>query len=206
MKRERPAPVFVLALASLLLGGLGAVGAGAAQAVWAAFDIGGPSSPGAVVPLAPETAEHLRRNLPGFRAFEALLPGTDLLLAALVLTAGLALLGMRPWARTAAIVTAGAVLLVQFVTTIYEFAVVLPGVERWREAGGTRYRHESSSPDLVPAELRWVALLLLVGGLAFFVHAVATLVVLYAPPIAEAFRRGGEGEPRPGVTAEPRAG
>jgi hypothetical protein len=190
VKRERPAPVFVVALAGLLLGGAGAAGAVVVQmACWA---LGGPSSPGAVVPAAPDTAEYLRNNLPGFRSFEALLPATALLLAVLVLAAGLALLGMRGWARAAAMGTAGAVLLVQLATLIYEFAVVLPGIERWREDGAARGHHyQTPSPDLVPAELQWVALALLIGGLAFFVHAVATLVVLHAPAVAAAFARGG---------------
>ena len=41
--------------------------------------------------------------------------------------------------------------------------------------------------------LRFLMLLSLVvwiGGLIFFIHAVATLIVLSAPAVAEAFRRG----------------
>jgi hypothetical protein len=187
VKRERPAPVLVLALGSLLLGGLGIIGAATAQV--ACWPLGGPGSPAAVVPLAPAAAQHLRDALPGFRAFEALLPGADLLLAALILGTGLVLFGGRGWSRRAALLVAAAVLLVQVVTMLYQFVVVLPGIEEWRERTSRSAPHPAP-PEAGPPELRWVALLLLIGGLIFFVHAVATLAVLQAPTVAESFARG----------------
>jgi hypothetical protein len=192
VKRECPAPVFVLALASLVLGGFGLVGAAIPTVVCWAF--GGPGSPGVVVPLTPAAAAHLRGDLLGFRAFELLLPGTEILLAALVFATGLGLLGMRRPARKAAIVTAAVVLGVQLLTALYQFGVVLPAIGSWREAV-SRNVHRPGGYDFAPVELRWVALLLLIGGLTFFLHALATLAVLYAPTVAEAFERGKRAEP-----------
>ena len=198
VKRERPVPVLVLALTGLLLGGLGLAGAGAALSVcWAS---GGAGSPALTVPLAPAAAEHCRAFVPGFRALETLLPATALVLAVLVLASGLVLLGMHAAARTAAIATAATVLLVLTATALYVYAVLLPAVETWREEGFRRNVISRQVSDSVPAEAQWVSLLLLIGGLIFFVHAVATLAVLYAPAVAEAFassRRASKGEEVP---------
>jgi hypothetical protein len=182
-------PVLVLALSSLVLGGLGLAGAGVAQAVCWAFD--SPGSPGVIVPLLPSAAEHCRAFVPGFRALEVLLPSAALLGASLVLGSGLALFSMRRWARVAAIATAAAILAVLFVTALYEFAVLLPAVETWREDSFRRNPGPRQFVvDVVPTGPRSVALLLLLGGLVYFVHAVATLVVLHAPAVAEAFAPG----------------
>ena len=189
VKRERPVPVLVLALAALMLGGLGLAGAGAALSV--SWGSSGPGSPCLVVPLAPAVAEHCRAFVPGFRTLEVLLPGTALVLALLVLASGLALLGMHAVARTAAIATAATVILLLAATALYEFTVLLPAVDTWREEGLRRKAALSRQvSESVPAEAQWVSLLLLIGGLIFFVHAVATLAVLYAPAVAEAFAPG----------------
>jgi hypothetical protein len=185
--------VVVLASAGALLGGLGLIGAGGVQLV--CWSVAGPGSPGAVVPMTPATAEHVRTSLPAFRAFETLVPATAPLLAALVLGSGLALLSGRPWARTAAVVVAGAVLLTQLVAALYESIVVLPGIERWRDVGVRPNVPQRPPAVYAPPELRWVPLVLLIGGLVYFVHAVATLVVLHAPVVADFFRRGDRAEP-----------
>jgi hypothetical protein len=196
LKRERPVAVLALALSGVLVGGLGLAGAAAVLAIGRTF--AGPEAPAVIVPLAPAAAYHCRVVVPGFRALEVLLPAGALLGSALVLASGLALLSLRRGARAVARVTAAAVLGVLLVTALYEFAVLLPAVESWREEG---FRHNLAPrppvSDLMPAELQWVALLPLLGGLLFFVHAVATLVVLSAPAIAEAFAprpadKGGE--------------
>jgi hypothetical protein len=191
VKPERPAPVLVLALASLACGALGLIGAGVAQVI--CWPLGSLGSPAAVVPLESATAQNLRETLPGFRAYEVVVPGAATVLAALVLVTGLALLSMRRWARAAAVVVAGAVLLAQLAMTLYGLAVVVPGAEDWRQRAG-RHPERPAPPDFPHADLSWVGLLLLIGGLIFFVHAVATIVVLHAPAVAEAFARGRRAE------------
>jgi hypothetical protein len=182
-------PVLVLALSSLVLGGLGLAGAGVMLAVCWTYDSAG--SPGVVVPLLPSAAEYCRAFVPGFRALEILLPAAALLGAALVLGSGLALFSLRRWARVAAVATAAAVLAGCIVTALYEFAVLLPAVETWREDSFRRNPGPRQFvADVVPAGPRWVALLLLLGGLVYFVHAVATLVVLHVPAVAEGFAPG----------------
>jgi hypothetical protein len=188
VKRERPLPVLVLALAGLALGGLGVVGAGAVQLVCSTF--GSPGSAGVVVPLTPAAADYCRDHVGGFRAYEAFLPAAGLLVSVLVAATGLALLSLRRWTRTAAAATAAVILVAMIAAALYEFAVLVPAVETWREEGARRNLARPDSPDAVPPELQWVAVLLLLGGLVFFVHAVATLMVLCAPAVAEAFVRG----------------
>jgi hypothetical protein len=202
VKRERPTLVLVLARSGVLLGLLGLVGAGAVAAACVVFE--GPASSGLVVPLNPAGAEQLRFVLPGFRAFEMLVPIAGLVLASLVLAAGIGLLSGRRIARTAALTAAGAVLVTEFVILLYELTVVLPGIDHWNKGDFPR-----KAPDVAPPfgdlKMYWVALLLLIGGLIFFLHAVVTLVVLNAPAVADTFRRepGSEdcpkGSPLPGV-------
>ena len=79
-------------------------------------------------------------------------------------------------------------LLTGFVVLLYELAVVLPGIEHWHQ--GDFRKAKDGVPASASPEAYWVGLLLLIGGLTFFLHAVATLVVLNAPAVAEAFRGG----------------
>jgi hypothetical protein len=189
VKRERPVPVVVLALAGVLVGGLGLVGGGTAAALCAGH--AGPGAPGLVVSLRPAEAEHLRSAVPGFVAFEVLLPVAALLLAALVLAAGLGLLTGRRGARAAALMAAGAVLLGGLVVALYDVLAVLPGVEHLHRSDFPRRFFGKDAPPVPPdPELHWVALLFAVGGLVFVLHAVATLVILTSPAVVEAFRRG----------------
>jgi hypothetical protein len=188
VKRERPVPVVVLALTSLLLGGVGLLAAAAVQAVcWVSDET---FAGGVIVPMSPALAMQLRLGLPGFFVFEMILPGLALCLAALVMASGLVLLSGGRWARSAAMTAAGVVLLALVLVAAYESVVVLPGIEHWREVGwqqNNRLEVEFTGP-------LWVAPLLLIGGLIYFVHAVATLVVLRAPAVAEAYRRGSNDE------------
>jgi hypothetical protein len=188
VKRRRPAAVVVLALSGVLVGGLGLLGA--AGAVVVCYGLSVSTAAGFVVPLNPAAAEHLRTALPGFRAFEVLLPLAAVLLAALVLTAGFALLTGRRLARRAALLTAGAVLVIGLAATVYEVVVVVPGVDTWHSTASSRRFGQDAPPPAPDPEIYWVALLLVVGGLVFALHAVATLVVLTSPAVAEAFRRG----------------
>jgi hypothetical protein len=85
---------------------------------------------------------------------------------------------------------AAAVLVALVGAAIYEFVVVLPAIERWRDR---HHRQFGAQPFVVSGrfeavEVHWVAPLLLIGGLVFFILAVATLVVLRAPAVVEAFR------------------
>jgi hypothetical protein len=187
VKRDRPAAVVVLALSGVLVGGLGLLGA--AGVVVVCFGLSVSTAAGFVVPLSPAGAEQLRTALPGFRAFEALLPLTALLLAALVLATGFGLLTGRRPARRAALLTAGAVLVVGLAASLYEVVVVVPGIDNWHSAASVR-RGGHDAPPATDPEIYWVALLLVVGGLIFALHAVATLVVLTSPAVAEAFGRG----------------
>jgi hypothetical protein len=187
MKRERPVPLVVLALASLLLGGLGLIAAGAAQV--ACIGVGGPGSPGLVVPLRATVAGSMRRAIPGFLGFEVTAPGSALVLSALTMATGLILLFGGRWARPAAMAASGVILFALSVAAVYEFVVVLPQIEEHREKG---FMRNLPDPDRGVPDLYWVAPLLLIWGLVLFVHAVAMLVVLQAPVVAEAFRRGSE--------------
>jgi hypothetical protein len=187
VKRERPAVVVVLAVSGVLVGGLGLFGAAAAEAACVGF--AGSTAASLVVPLKPAAAEHLRGFVPGFRAFEALLPLTALLLAALVLATGLGLLTGRRLARRAALLAAGAVLTVGVAAAFYEVVMVVPGIDNWHASASPRRFGQVEPPPAPDPEIYWVALLLLVGGLIFVLHAVATLVVLTSPAVAEAFGR-----------------
>jgi hypothetical protein len=187
MKRERPVPLVVLALAGLLLGGLGLIAAGAAQV--ACTGIGGPRTPGLVVPLTAGVAESMRRTVPGFGGFELTAPGAALVLSALTMATGLILLFGGRWARPAAMAASGVILFALTVAAAYEFVVVLPQIEDNREKGFLRNLPDA---DRGVPDLYWVAPLLLIWGLVLFVHTVALLVVLQAPAVAEAFRLGSE--------------
>jgi hypothetical protein len=135
-------------------------------------------------------AENLEELLPSYRTFAAILPRAALVLVGLVLGSGLALLTGRRWARTTAVGAAGLVLLTLGVTAIYESMMVLPAIERAHDSKVQRNLRQIPAPDLVSEDAHWVSLLLLIGGLILFLHAVTTLVVLMSPSVAETFRRG----------------
>jgi hypothetical protein len=186
VKRERPVAVGTLAIVSLLLGGLGLATGLAVQTfcLW----LGGPDAPCAVVPPAPATAAQCRANVFGFAQVEILIRGLVVILPVLVLVAGLGLRAMRPWAPTLALAVGALTLVVLVTIALYEFTVILPAIEDWRDVAARR-TDRSEQMASVAAEVQWVSLSLLIGGLVFFVHALATLVVLRSPAVVDAFRR-----------------
>jgi hypothetical protein len=182
VKRERPLPIRFLAWVSIILGGVGLVAAITLQAL--CWSWGG--SLAVIVPLGSDETSSMRTHLGGFVIFENILPGAALLLTALTFLTGLGLLSMRPWARRGAQATASAVLAVLVMAALYEFAVLLPAMEEWREQSARRGQGQLSP---FAADVQCAVIALLVGGLVFFVHAVVTLAVLRSPVVIEAFRK-----------------
>ncbi len=184
MTRERPLAIAVLARAGLVLGGIGLLAGGTVLALCLSFST--PASSCLIVPLSPSVAFYCRAHVFAFEPFELVLPSLALLLPGLVLAVSLGLRLMRPWAPSAALVVAALTLFAFAATLLYEFAVLMPAVEQWRS--GTMARSAPGHYNVpVPAEGQWVAILLLIGALVFFVHALVTLVVLRSPAVGEAF-------------------
>ncbi len=182
MKQERPAPVLVVAVLGVLVGGLAmAVGGGAA-----CLAAGGWPEPIVALPVkgkAEDSVLFLRTSVAAYGAYEVARPAALALLGAALIGAGAALLRSGRRARRAALVLAGLCVAFNVGTFLYEIGYVLPALEDWRSSAQRGYNGNVSQISylwLMPVALLTVALVVTL-------HGVITLLVLQSPAVADAF-------------------
>jgi hypothetical protein len=191
MERRRPTAVTVVAVLSLVLGGLGLVCSLCGTAGAAFFVIGynnaPPPKPGepdgmALFKIADE-------EMPNYKYVAGASLVFGIVMAAVLIVAGIGLLRMSPFARTLTIFFAVVWLLYTFASLAYQFAVVRPGaqeaIRKWVEhekaRGLVMSRPQEESP-LTSAIGPAIGTFLSVG------FAATLLIVMMLPGVKRAFR------------------
>ena len=133
---------------------------------------------------------YLEMRLPGYTVIEFGYAALPLLFAVLMVVAGIGLLIMKPWARWLSVALALVVILKHISYVIFELALVMPMQEQWHK-GWVKKMSPSGAPPSSPADnWPWTteALVFLVGpAVIFSAHALALLIIMFRPAVANAF-------------------
>lgn len=192
MTRYRPTAVLVLAILSLVGGGVGLmldVCGGVAAAGGSSFSSMAGSSPQAKAQqdLQKHLEQRLDEAMPARRAITYASLAVSLLLDVLLLAGGLGLLSMQPWARTVSRVYAVLSILVK-VLTLANLAYTWPLVSEVLEQEAAKNPNLGPITSMMPAILGLTAVL----PVLLMIYPVVVLIVLSRPSVAAAFREGAE--------------
>jgi hypothetical protein len=188
-------PVLVIAILHLVGGGLGLFGSFCAcggllmGSAFSSFPMPTvPTRPGQAAPIQPppgpgEIMKYYNDNVPGYQAFTIGSIAVSILLDVMLLSAGIGLLNMRPWARMLSFVYAPMSILNRIGTFIYQLIFVMPATEKFY-AQNPVFAGMSSFMSITTGMGLFVNLL-------FILYPIAVLVVLLMPSTVAAFR----GEP-----------
>jgi hypothetical protein len=192
MPRQRPAAVLVIAIFHFIFAACGGIGS-AVTLAGAGGGLGKLSAGGD--PKQAKMQEDIERsveaNFPAYKAYQAAEGGLGLLLALVLLAAGIGLLTMQPWARLLSLVYAVVAILNQVVGMVVLVVYVLPAMRTaMRGMPGV-------APDAAGAAEAVASGLVIGGGCLGFIYPVAVLIVMLLPHVGRAFRGPGIEEPRP---------
>jgi hypothetical protein len=191
MVRQRPAAVLVMAILNLVFGGLHLlvyVCAGCTMGVMYQFaNMAPPAAPPGqpnVNSIYGSMFQELGK-LPGYWAFMIASNVLGILLATLLIVAGIGLLKMRPWSRTLCVVYVFGMFLFQIANVYYGMVYVNPAMARWQE-NLMRQQPQAVPPGFAP-NATFSNLGTIVGAGFFMAYSVALMVVLFLPSVSAAF-------------------
>jgi hypothetical protein len=188
MRRQRTTPILVLAILHLVGGGLGLIfslcgcaGLVMTNALSSAIPTM-PQRPGQPPPppTANEITKYMDDHVPGYRGFQILSVALSLLLDVMLLSGGIGLLNVQPWARWLSLVYAPISILVRLVSFVYQIVWVTPAMESLY-AQNPALKGMSSIMSLSVGIGAFV-------GLLFVLYPIAVLFILLLPSTAAAFR------------------
>jgi hypothetical protein len=125
--------------------------------------------------------------LPWYRTYEAVTSVVDLGISLVLVVAGLGLLRMAPWGRTASFLYVALSLATQTAAIVVDAAVLTPAQNRWLDAEEQRDPAQKTRVDANRSNLAETIGPSLIG----FAYPVIVLIILTRPSVAAAFR----GEP-----------
>jgi hypothetical protein len=189
---QRPTPVLVIAILHLVFGGLSFVFglcSGVMLAIGpASFTPQPPPGPaGAQIPVPPDLAlrqqRFLEQEIPFYRTITVTQLVLWLILSAVLIVAGIGLLGMRPWSRRLSLAYGIGSIVTQLASFIYTVTLMLPAMSAFYK------QLEQDFPQAGPiwAFSRmgvWMSLVIVPVGLAY---PIVVLVLLTRPKIVAAF-------------------
>lgn len=192
MRRQRTTPILVIAILHLVGGGLGLL--------LSLCTVGGlvmtstlgsitpppsfPTRPGQPAPPMPPTADQIMKQMndqiPGYRAFTVGSLASSFLLDFMLLTAGIGLLSVQPWARWLSLVYAPLSILNRLGSFLYSLIWVLPATKALYAnnpglAGFSSFATITSGISLF-------------FSLTLIAYPIAVLIILLMPSTAAAFR------------------
>ncbi len=192
MRRKPTNAILVIAILHLVGGGLGLLGSLCGLGSLLMMDSLGslpqptfPTRPGqpAPPPMPPgpnELMKTLNEQVPGYRAFTFGTVGLGFLLDIMLLTAGIGLLKVQPWARRLSLVYAAISIVYHLGSLIYQLVWVMPAMQA--VYAKTPMPPGFSSLMTVSSGIGAFA------GLIFIIYPIAVLVVMLMPSTAAAFR------------------
>jgi hypothetical protein len=199
IQQRRPAAVLVLAVLHLvggslgLLAGLCGLAGQAMQGVFAGPG-GAAGNPGIVLQKKLEA-------LPGQQAFTLGELGANLVLDVMLITAGIGLLNLRPWARTLSLVYAPLAILKRLAVLAYTFMVIIPRFDAIVREWLAEVNRQGAGPGPgLPVEgfadtMRITMTVSAIVSALFIAYPVVVLVLLNLPSVKAAFK--GQAPPPP---------
>jgi hypothetical protein len=187
MARGRPTLITVLAVFQIVLGASATLCdlVGSVQAI-AGETFAFPTGTGQAQLTREEAVKVMRQQCPAQKLFQTGAVLTSLVLSLLMLTSGIALLGMRPWGRVLALGTALGILLLKIAELVDMFVVVLPVMRQVAETARQREGMEAFAAPLIPL-FGYGSIL---AKLYTIPYHVVVVVLLLLPATAAAFGQG----------------
>jgi hypothetical protein len=192
MRRQRTTPILVIAILHLVGGGLGLIGSlcgcggllmGSALSSVAQPTF--PTRPGQARPPQPppdtrEVMKYLQDHVPGYLAFTIVTLALSFLLDMMLISGGIGLLNMQPWARWLSLIYAPISIVYRIVSTVYQLVWVMPATKALYAGsmGGSGF---SSIVDISSGIGVFFSLLVIL-------YPIAVLIILLLPSTAAAFR------------------
>jgi hypothetical protein len=188
MPRERPGSVLTLAILHLIGGGLGllvAICAGVGLAMLGVLFSGGQAPPGMGQDPNVQLHLYLQKNVPSYEIMMVADTVMAFVLAIMLLSCGMGLLFMQPWARYASFVYAVLSILRKLVVVPHQLLVVYPAVRDCLQIIKQQGPAQAGFANTYPISF--------LGGLAlnaaFIIYPITVIVVLMMPGVAQAFRQ-----------------
>jgi hypothetical protein len=178
-----------MAILSFVYGGLTILGVGCGGAVYFVFLILPEPAPGQPNPF-PNAMKFLAQEVPSYTAYMTVSVVLGVLMATLLILAGIGLLRLRPWARWACIIYAVVQLLVQVVGLYYTIHYVNPAMVKWSQDLARKLPPGTPNFAASPVIGNLSTFLGAALGMAF---AIALLVVMFLPHVRAAFNGQGVG-------------
>lgn len=192
MRRQRTTPILVLAILHLVGGGLGLIlslcGCGGllmSSAVGSFKPPTLPARPGQPPPPPPppsynEVMKYMDAHVPGYRAFMIGSLALSFLLDIMLISGGIGLLSVQPWARWLSLGYAPLSILSRVVGFVYQLVWVLPATK----AVYAKSMATTGFSSLLTA----TSGISLFVSLLFIIYPITVLVILLLPSTAAAFR------------------
>jgi hypothetical protein len=185
MRRQRTTPILVIAILHLVGGGLGLIlslcGCGGlvmSNALSSAIPTV-PQRPGQPPPPpnANEITKYMDDHVPGYRAFQFGSVALSLLLDVMLISAGIGLLSVQPWARWLSLAYAPLSILIRLVGFVYQLVWVTPAME-------SLYAQNPAMKGMSGILSASVG----IGAFVGLLFAITVLVIMLLPSTAAAFR------------------
>jgi hypothetical protein len=189
--RRRPASVLVLAILHLVGGTLGLLGSLCGivgQVIGPQMFAFGPSNP------AQDMQKRLLQHLEATPGYHAITWGSlvvGLVLDVLLLTAGVGLLNMRPWARILSLVYAPLSILNRLFAIVWSVAVMLPATAAFLE-------QNAGNDPVMKAAAAWGKIGGIIGAIMsaiFLIYPIVVLIILNLHTVKAAFLGESEAPP-----------
>jgi hypothetical protein len=205
---KRPTGVTVIAILHLVFGGLGLLGMlclGGLALFFVAIVSNAPPNDPAMRDLK-EIGAIYQRNVPGLVPYLLVTLVTGLIFDTLLVVAGLGLLKLRNWARSASIFYAIVSLFLAIASAGYSFAVFNPGIDKAQaelekfmlkktQGPGKRPGMPMGGPGASSSNPMANAVGTIFGTAIGLAYPIAILLVLFQPAVREAFRASAQRVP-----------
>jgi hypothetical protein len=192
MRRQRTTAILVIAILHLVGGGLGLIGTlcgGATLLIMPSLSSFMPPTPPArpgppPLPAQPpgynEMMDYMNDNVPGYRAFLIGTLAVNFLMDVMLLSAGIGLLKMQPWARWLSLIYAIISILVHIGSFVYNLLWVIPATQALY-ANFTTMPAFSSLMTITSEVGAFLTLLIII-------YPIVVLIILLLPSTSAAFR------------------
>ena len=188
MRRHRTTPILVLAILHLIGGGLGLIGSLCGcggllmgNALGSFKPPTFPARPGQPPPPSfNDPMKYLNDHVPGYRAFTIVSLALSFLLGIMLISGGIGLLNMQPWARWLSLVYAPISIVVRVGEFVYQLVWVMPATNALyaKSMAATGF----ASLMTISSEIG------LFVNLLFVIYPITVLIILLLPSTAAAFR------------------
>lgn len=187
MTPQRPPVLVVMAVLNFVFGGFGLVALlclGAIALCFGSMASQAPPGPrGSPNPM--QEMWGMYQSIPGFIPYTVVTSIMGLVMATLLIVAGIGLLKVRPWARVLCVIYSVYTILATIGGLIYSIAIVNPAIELWQQDLNRRMAGGGPPPPTMGGGANNV--MSVAGSVMGMAYAIALLVVMFLPVVSAAF-------------------